>query len=72
MLPILSKQQFEVYTCLIDRGLSISETASELRTSESVVENAVTAMRDKGEIIPYRTKPVPYHDGMDKDVREKY
>jgi predicted transcriptional regulator len=72
MFPILTKHQFVIYKCLMDRGLSTAETAVVLDTTESAIDDAVTAMRDKGAAIPKRTGPVEYHSGMDKDVVRKF
>jgi biotin operon repressor len=75
MFPILTKRQFEVYNCLMKHGLSALETATELGTTESAVNKAVHAIRDKGMKIPKRSgqpRTTTYEPSMDKDVKYKF
>jgi DNA-binding NarL/FixJ family response regulator len=76
MFPILTKHQFEIYNCIVGRGLTAKETADELNlASASTVNTIVATLRTKGMSIPRQCdmpKPTSYSPSMDKDVREKY
>ena len=75
MLPILTKQQFVIYKCLMDHGMSTAETAEEIGTTEGAVNKAVATMRAKGMKIPKRgnqPRTVSYAPSMDTKVTEKF
>ena len=76
MFPILTKRQFEVYTCIVKLGLTVAETAEQLGfNAPGGVVAAIVAMRAKGMNIPRqkdKPKPVSYTPSMDKDVKEKF
>jgi biotin operon repressor len=75
MLPILTSQQFEIYKCLVNRGMSAAEVSAELGITESAVNKAASTMRAKGANIPKRCdlpKTKSYAPSMDKEVTHKF
>jgi DNA-binding transcriptional regulator LsrR (DeoR family) len=72
MFPVLTKQQFKVYTCTTKLGLATADTAKTLGLTEVAVDKMLTIMRSKGMSIPKRIKYLSYTPSMDKDVKEKY
>lgn len=69
MFPILTRKQYEVYTCVATRGLSLRETAEELHISEGLVQDFLTRIRAKGMMIPPPVKTVRYDESMDSKVK---
>jgi DNA-binding MarR family transcriptional regulator len=75
MFPILTSQQFEIYKCLVNCGMSAAEVSAELDITESAVNKAATIMRAKGANIPKRCdlpKTKSYVPSMDKTVTHKF
>ena len=76
MFPILTKHQFEIYNCIVGRGLTAKETADEMGlASASTVNTIVATLRSKGMSIPRQCdmpKPTSYTPSMDQGVKEKY
>jgi transposase len=75
MFPILTKLQFEVFTCIVKQGMSAIHTATSLGLTEVVVNKMMTTMRNKGVKIPKRCsmpKSKSYTPSMDKDVKNKF
>jgi transposase len=76
MFPILTRQQFKIFDCLTNLGLSTEETAEELGLdSVNTVHSTVSKLRKKGMDISkrgYTPKAVSYAPYMDGQVKEKF
>ncbi len=75
LLPILTRLQFEAFTCIVRQGLSAVHTAASLGLTESVVNKMMTTMRNKGMKIPKRCnmpKTKSYAAHLDNEVKHKF
>lgn len=72
MFPILTKHQFKVYTCVVDEGLTIRETADKMEMSVSAVKDVLGKIKAKGQTLPRPIQYSHYAPSMDSVVSERY
>lgn len=72
MFPILTKQQYDIYRCVVERGMTNAETAERLDIPVATVGNTLTRIRNKGMSVPRRRPVQSYHDaGMADEIKFK-
>lgn len=70
LLPFLSKRQYDIYRCVVERGLTNAQAAEELNIPVATVGNTLTRIRNKGMHIPKRKPVQSYHDaGMADKIK---
>lgn len=70
LLPFLTKAQYAVYQCVVERGLTNRQTAEELGVTVVNVGTTLTRIRKKGLKIPKRKPVQTYHDeGMTDEIK---
>lgn len=72
MFPILTEQQYAVYQCVIEAGMTNSQTAVELNIPVASVGNTLTTLRKKGMSVPKRKPVSTYYDDMADQVTNKF
>ena len=71
MFPILTQHQFSVYKC-VKRGLTIRQTADELKMSVTAVKDVLGKIKAKGQVLPRPIQYGHYTPSMDNVVSMKY
>jgi DNA-binding MarR family transcriptional regulator len=72
MFPILTQHQFSVFKCISNQGMSIRETADEMKMSVSAVKDVLGKIKAKGQVLPRPIQYSHYTPAMDSVVSETY
>ena len=72
MFPILTKDQFEVYSLINERGLTHKQAGEVTGRSENAVKAMVTRIKHKGFSFNAKSKTIRLEGYMDGDVKQKF
>ena len=72
MFPILTQHQFSVYKCIVHQGLTIRQTADEMKMSVSAVKDVLGKIKAKGQTLPRPIQYSHYTPAMDSVVSTEY
>ncbi len=72
MFPILTQHQFSVFKCVVNRGLTIRQTAGEMKMSVSAVKDVLGKIKAKGQVLPRPIQYGHYTPAMDAIVSERF
>ncbi len=62
MFPILTRQQYAVYQCVVEQGMTNDQAAEELNIPSTSIGCTLSAIRKKGMNVPKRHRVDTYYD----------